>query len=60
MTQKLEIVGIQHLLGAPAEFSISTTIDYPEDLTGFFLAVSKGSWKFERRNGHYILTLSNQ
>lgn len=58
MTQKLEIVGIQHLKGAPAE--ISTTIDYPEDLTGFFLAVSKGSWKFERRNGHYILTLSNQ
>lgn len=57
MTQKLEIVGIQHLKGASA--SISTTIDYPEDLTGFFLAVSKGSWKLERVNGKYVLTLSN-
>ena len=57
MTQKLEIIGVQKLHGA--EFSKSTVIEFPEEMTAFFMAVNEGSWKFERKDGHYILTLNN-
>ena len=53
----LKIVGIQHLPNA--EFSQFAVINFPTDLQGFFMAVSSGSFKFERKDGTYILTLSN-
>lgn len=53
----LKIVGIQHL--PIAEFTSFEIINFPTDLQGFFMAVSSGSFKFERKDGEYILTLSN-
>lgn len=53
----LKIIGTQHT--TIASFEVSTVIDFPKELQTFFMAVTKGSFKFERKDGTYVLTLSN-